>query len=141
MTSTLQALRTAAISGAVLLYATSAAPQSAATPQQHDHEHKAEAAAAAKATETTAERIAALDRRIQMLSTDMRMFTGEMKVEAMASLISTMLERQALVENQMQGTRDSMMMRDRMTHRMPMHSESGPIAEEPESGSMCAPSN
>ncbi|NOT28642.1 MAG: hypothetical protein HOP16_21380 [Acidobacteria bacterium] len=133
MTSILHALRTAAVSGAVLLYATSAAPQSAATAQDHDHKAAAgEAAKATKATLTTPERIAALDRRIQMLSADMRMFSGEMKVEVMASLISTMLERQALVESEMKNMRESMM--QRMTRR----SEAPVAAAEAEPGSLCA---
>jgi hypothetical protein len=132
MTSILQALRTSAVSGAVLLYATSAAPQSAVTAQDHDHEHKAAAAQTAKAILTTPERIAALDRRIQMLSADMRMFSGEMKVEVMASLISTMLERQAVVESEMKNMRESMM--QRMTRR----SEAPVAAVEAEPGNMCA---
>jgi hypothetical protein len=131
MTSTLQALRTVAVSGAVLLYATSAAPQSAVTAQGHDHGQKAAAAETVKATLTSPERIAALDRRILMLSTDMRMFSGEMKVEVMASLISTMLERQALVENEMKKMRENMM--QRMTRR----SEAPVAAAEAET--MCAP--
>ena len=135
MTSTLHALRTAAISGAVLLYATSAAPQAAVTTQGHNPEHKAAAPHAAKTALTTPERIAALDRRIQMLSTDMRMFSGEMKVEVMASLISTMLERQELVESHMKGMRESMM------QRMTRHNEAAVVAEEAETGGMCGPMN
>jgi hypothetical protein len=132
MTSILQAFRTAAISGAVLLYATSAAPQSMATPQ--GHEHKGAPAMGMKAAPSSSERIAALDRRIEMLSADVRMFSGEMKVEAMAALISTLLERQSLVESQMKSMRERMM--QRMTERQ-MHA----APAEPEPGSMCAPAN
>jgi hypothetical protein len=132
MTSILQAFKTAAISGAVLLYAASAAPQSVATAQ--GHEHRDAPAAGDKAAPSTSDRIAALDRRIQMLSTDVRMFSGEMKVEAMAALISTMLERQSLVESNMKSMRERMMRRmaERQLHAAPAESE-------PES--MCAPSN
>ena len=133
MTSILQAFRTAAISGAVLLYATSAAPQTVATAQGHEHSH-APAAADKAAPSTSADQIAALDRRIQMLSTDVRMFTGEMKIEAMAALISTMLERQTVVESNMKSMRERMMRRmaERQLHAAPAESE-------PET--MCAPSN
>jgi hypothetical protein len=130
MTSILQAFRTAAISGAVLLYATSAAPQSMAAPQ--GHEHKGAPAVGMKAAPSSSERIAALDRRIEMLSADVRMFSGEMKVEAMAALISTMLERQSLVESNMKSMREQMMRRmaERQLHAAPA---------EPEPESMCAP--
>ena len=132
MTSILQAFRTAALSGAVLLYATSAAPQSVATPQ--GHEHQGAPAVGMKAAPSSSERVAALDRRIEMLSADVRMFSGEMKVEAMAALISSMLERQSLVETNMKSMHERMMRRmaERQLHAAPAESE-------PES--MCAPSN
>lgn len=130
MTSILQAFRTAAMSGAVLLYATSAAPQSVAAAQ--GHEHRDAPAAGMNAAPSSSERIAALDRRIEMLSADVRMFSGEMKVEAMAALISTMLERQSLVESHMKSMRERMMRR--MAERQP---HAAPAESEPES--MCAP--
>ena len=130
MTSILHAFRTAAVVGAVLLYATSAASQPVATAQGHEHQDAP--AAGMKAAPSSSERIAALDRRIQMLSADVRMFSGEMKVEAMAALISTMLERQSLVESDMKAMREQMMRRmaERQLHAAPAESE-------PES--MCAP--
>ena len=64
-----------------------------------------------KAAPSNSDRLAALDRRIEMLSADVRMFSGEMKVEAMAALISTMLERQSVVESNMKSMRERMMRR------------------------------
>lgn len=132
MTSILHVLRTAAASGALLLYATSAGPQSVVTAQDHNHEHKAPGEERAQAVLTTPERIAALDRRIRMLAADMRMFSGEMKVEAMASLISAMIERQALVEGEMTQ------MREKMRQRATGRTEAPVAADEAEPGGMCA---
>jgi hypothetical protein len=81
------------------------------------------------------EQIAALDKRIQMLASDMRMLSGEMKVDVMASLLSSMLERQSLVEGEMKTMRDAMM------RRMMERREPPSAAREQEPGGMCAPTN
>ena len=81
------------------------------------------------------EQIAALDERIQMLATDMRMLSGEMKVDVMASLLSSMLERQSLMEGEMKTMRDGMM------RRMMERREPPSAALEQEPGEMCAPAN
>ena len=112
MTSTLHVFRTLAVAAAALLYATSAAPQSAARPRATTmgiprHDSSTEAIAAP----SVMERIAALDQRIQMLATDMRMLSGEMKVDVMASLLSTMLERQSLMEGETKPCARGMMRR------------------------------
>ena len=81
------------------------------------------------------EQIAALDKRIQMLATDMRMLSGEMKVDVIASLLSSMLERQSLMEGEMKTMREGMMRR-MMERREP---PSASLEQEP--GGMCAPAN
>jgi hypothetical protein len=121
----------------VLLYAASAAPQSAAHPQGHDHGDPAATVRpqGATATPSVMEQIAALDKRIQMLSADMRMLSGEMRVDVMASLLSTMIERQSLMEGEMKTMREGMM------RRMMERREPAVASPEQEPGGMCAPAN
>jgi hypothetical protein len=137
MTSILQVFRTLAATAAVLLYATSAAPQSAARPQGHDHGDPATTISpqGAIAAPSVMERIAALDKQIQMLATDMRMLSGEMKVDVMALLLSTLIERQTLMEGEMKS------MRGRMMRGMMERRESPAASPEQEPGGMCAPAN
>ena len=134
MTSTLRRIRTIVTAAAIVLYATVASPQSAATPQAHDnHDHAAATAAPAQSgapgmagmpmtgMPTTGmsmagmprdvmARVAALDNRIRTLATDMNMFVGEMKIETMAALLTALVERQAVMRHEMSGMRDGMMM-------------------------------
>jgi hypothetical protein len=77
------------------------------------------------------EQIADLDTRIQMLATDMRMLPGDMKVEAIASLLTALIERQSLMET----------MREGMMRRMEEHREPPADSPEQEPGGMCAPSD
>jgi len=137
MTSILQVFRTLAVAVAALLYATLAAPQSGARPLGHDHGDPATTihSQGAIAAPSVMEQIAALDKRIQMLATDMRMLSGEMKVDVMASLLSSMLERQSLMEGEMKTMRDGMM------RRMMERRESPAASVEQEPGAMCAPAN
>lgn len=138
MTSTLQIFRTLSVAAALLAFATAAAPQSAARPrgrepgrdiaQLHSQDGKA-------AVPSVMEQIAALDTRIQMLSSDMRMLSGEMKVDAMASLLTTLIERQMLMESSVRTMRAGMM------RRMGEHREPPADSLEQEPGGMCAPSN
>ena len=68
-----------------------------------------------------------------MLATDMRMLSGEMKVDVMASLLSTLIERQTLMEGEMKTMREGMM-------RRMMERRESPVASlEQEPGGMCAP--
>ena len=136
MTSTLHVFRTLAVAGTALLYAASAAPQAAARPQGHDHGAASTTRPqSAVAAPSVTEQIAALDTRIQLLAADMRMLSGEMKVDVMASLLSSMLERQSLMEGEMKT------MRERMMGRMMERRESPVAALEQEPGAMGAPVN
>jgi hypothetical protein len=138
MTSTLQIFRTLTVAAGLLTVATAAAPQSAAQPRGHEHGRdiaQLHAQDGKAAVPSVMEQIAALDERIQMLSTDIRMFSGEMRIDAMASLLSAVVERQSLMENSMKTMREGMMSR-MMEHRAPPAA-----APEQEPGGMCAPSN
>jgi hypothetical protein len=131
------------------LYATAAAPQSAGDvwlatvaaefePRGHDQEGHAAMApsqeGAAGMPGDVMARLAALDGRIKMLATDMHMFSGELKIETMAALLTALVERQSLIGREMRSMREGMM-------RRMMERSSPPAAslyEEP--GAMCAPS-
>ena len=56
-----------------------------------------------------------------MLATDMRMLSGEMKVDVMASLLSSMLARQSLMEGEMK------IMREGRTRASPSTKACGPL--------------
>lgn len=140
MTSTLRRLRTCTMAAAIALYAGVASPQSADTPPAHDHQdHTAAApsqdgvAGIAGMSRDVMARIAALDERIKTLATDMHMFTGELKIETMAALLTAMVERQSLMWDQM-GRMPAEMMGRMMQRTIP----EAPADEEP--GGMCAPS-
>jgi hypothetical protein len=132
MTSTFRKFRTLGITAALLLAATAAAAQSSG------HEHGSGAARVHSqdgraVRPSVMEQIAALDRQIQTLSTDMRMLSGEMKIDAMASLLTALVERQSLMESGMRTMREGMM------RRMPEHREPPAALPEEEFGGMCAP--
>jgi hypothetical protein len=141
MASTLRTLRTFALAGAIALYATPGSPQSAGEPRAHDHQDPAAAASqgggagmAGMPREAMA-RLAALDERIRMLAIDMNMFTGELKVETMAALLTALVERQSLMEREMRQMHAGTM------PRMMMQRSSAPAAPpDQEPGGMCAPS-
>jgi len=66
-------------------------------------------------------RVDLLDERIAMLTADMRMFVGELKIQAMADLIEALIERQTLIDAEMRRMRGHMggSMNDRMRHAAP----------------------
>jgi hypothetical protein len=67
-------------------------------------------------------RIALLDERIAMLTADMKMFVGELKIQAMANVIEAIIERQKLSDHEMRRMHEHM--------RGPM---SGPMKPAPPS--------
>lgn len=85
-----------------------------APPQQH-HEHADAPDAAAGELATVQRRpammarLATLDARIDMFVAQMNSFTGDMKVEAMASVLATLIERQSMMRDEMMRMRDGMM--------------------------------
>ena len=140
MTSMLHGLRIVAMAAATVLAATTASAQPARNPQAHDHQDHAVAApsqsGAAGMTGMSREamaRLAALDERIRTLAIDMNMFTGELKVETMAALLTALVERQSLMGHEMGQMHEGMM-------RRMMQPSSAPAAPDQEPGTMCAPS-
>jgi hypothetical protein len=148
MTSSIRVFRTLLMSVAVVLYAAAAAaaPQSVVSLPDDDRGGQASAVSAQHphphaATSSVKDQISALDTRIHMLATDMRMFSGVLKVDAMASLLTAMIERQTLVDREMRTFREEMMRR--LLERSAQPAGTIDLAPEPEldlqPGGMCAP--
>ena len=87
-------------------------------------------------------RMAAEDARLEALVADMNMFTGEMKVEAMARVLTLLVERQTMMRRHMMDTHGRMM--SRMMGTITGQPAGGPpTAEETadcEPDEMCRPS-
>ena len=84
--------------------------QAPATPDSHVHAAPApQSATTAAPSQDMMARMKALDERIKTLTTDMNMFIGDMKVQAMASLLSAMVERDTLMRDEMMKMHDGMM--------------------------------
>jgi hypothetical protein len=83
-------------------------------------------------------RVEQIDERIAMLKADMRMFAGEMKIQVMADLIETLIERQYLIERR--GRPMFEMMEEWMPHATPPAApDAVPDAEELAPETMCSP--
>lgn len=83
-------------------------------------------------------RVDQLDERIAMLTADMRMFTGELKIQVMAELIEALIERQYFMEQKMRPRHE--MMDEWMPHsRRPARPDVVPDAEDGEPEAMCSP--
>jgi hypothetical protein len=108
---------------------------SAASQSQHDHGAKGPEPAPApmQATAHQMARMATLDARIETLVADVKMFTGDMKIEAMAELLVLLVERQSMMQRHMSAMHGRMMepMKDGTPHVHP------DAASEPDE--MCAP--
>ena len=120
--------RTVILAAGLVLYAASASPQTTAQPPAHDHGYGSHAEPSFDVTA----RIATLDERIVTLTSDMKMFAGELKVQAMAELLEALVERQALADHERNR------MRDRIRDLIDVHRTPPPPAElEPET--LCSP--
>jgi hypothetical protein len=85
-------------------------------------------------------RVAQLDERIAMLTADMRMFAGELKVQVMSELIEALIERQYLMELRMRPMHE--MMDEWMPHaKSPVRPDTVPDSEEMSPETMCSPYN
>ena len=132
MTITHHGLRTFAIAAVM---AVSVASASAQTPV-HPHGQKYVGPVHAAPASEVAARLASLDARIMVLRADMMMFVGELKIQAMASLLDALVERQTLTDQQMQRMHSQMMdwvMKPLAEPRAP----EPPDEESPEA--MCSP--
>ena len=74
-----------------------------------------------------------LDERIAMLTADMRMFVGELKIQAMADLIEVLVERQTLIDAGIRRMHEHM--------REPMNDRRGdaPPPSDLEPETLCSP--
>ena len=129
MTFTHRGLRTFTLVAAMAFYAVSASPQTLVHPRGQKHVGPVHAAPQVDVTA----RIALLDERIAMLTADMRMFVGELKIQAMTDLIEALIERQQLRDNEMKRMHEGM--RDRMNDR----SRPAPPPTELEPETLCSP--
>jgi lipopolysaccharide biosynthesis regulator YciM len=98
-----RALRAATVAAAMGF---TAATVSAQEPAEHQN-HKYMAPHASQHVDVTA-RVGRLDERIAMLTADMRMFVGELKIQVMGELIEALIERQYLMESRMRPMHETM---------------------------------
>jgi hypothetical protein len=115
-------------------YAVSASAQTPVHP--HGQKHVGPVHAAPQVDVTA--RINLLDERIAMLTSDMKMFIGEMKVQAMADLIEALVERQTLRDAEMKRMHEHMGNRMHGHMKQPPPSLDPPIELEPDT--LCSPS-
>jgi hypothetical protein len=115
--------RTLATSAACALFAVAVSAQVAVQPHGQEYVGPAHAVRHIDATA----RIDLLDERIAMLTADLRMFVGELKIQAMADLIEALVERQALIDAEMRRIHEHMRgpTNDRRRH-LPPASELAP---------------
>jgi hypothetical protein len=118
-------------------FALSGVTVSAQVPMQPPGQKYVGPVLAAPHVDVTA-RVDLLDERIAMLTADMRMFVGELKIQVMADLIEALIERQTLTDRTMRRMHE--MMGDWMIDReedAPVGPRSDTTELEPEM--MCSP--
>ena len=118
MTLTWKEFRTVVFAGTIALGAASAQGQTA-TPPVHDH--GSTAADKAAPVDKMMVSLTSLDKRIAQLTADMKMFTGELKIQTMAALLEALVERQTLIDVEMRRMHEHMSgpMNDRGRHAPP----------------------
>lgn len=127
-------LRTVLVAGGIALATVSARAQE---PEPF-HGHKLLAPPLASQHLDVSGRLEQLDARIAMLTADMRMFAGDMKIQVMADLIEALVERQYLIE------RRAHPMHEMMEKWMPHSTRPAPPGAVPDSDemapeTMCSP--
>jgi hypothetical protein len=128
-------LRTVVLAAGIAFAAASALAQEPAPLR--GHKHLGPHLAAPQHLDVTG-RVEQIDERIAMLKADMRMFAGEMKIQVMAELIETLIERQYLIERR--GHPMLEMIEEWMPHaRPPAEPDAVPDAEALEPETMCSP--
>ena len=128
-----RAFRTGAVAAAV---AFTVATTSAQEPAEHQG-HKYMPPHASQHVDVTA-RVGRLDERIAMLTADMRMFAGELKIQVMGELIEALIERQYLMESRMRPMHETM--GEWMPHaKRPMPPAAVPEPREVDPEAMCSP--
>jgi hypothetical protein len=130
MTLTRRGLRTVVLAGTMAWGAVTVQAQTAAPPV---HDHGGTAADQAARVDKMMGNLTSLDKRIAQLTADMKMFTGELKIQTMAALLEALVERQTLIDAEIRRMHEHMSgpMNERRRHAPP------PSALEPET--MCSP--
>jgi hypothetical protein len=130
MTFTRIGLRTVVLAGTMALGAVTAQAQTAAPPVL---DHGSTPADQVAPVDKMMMSLTSLDKRIAQLTADMKMFTGELKIQTMAALLEALVERQTLMDAEMRRMHEQMSgpMNERRRHATP------PSALEPET--MCSP--
>ena len=138
MTCTCQWIRTVIMSAAVVLSASVASAQSvnheqAPAPEDHSHSQAVQPSpgdhSMAAMHKHMMTRMATADARLTELVADMNMFTGELKIEAMARLLTALVERQLMMREQVVEAPWRM---------MPRSMDAAPDAADQEDGAMCS---
>lgn len=118
MTTVYRWVRTFVITGAIALVATVASPQSvhhgeSTAPKDHSRRQAAQTfegdhsmAAMLKVGMT---RMGTADAELEALVADMNLFTGEMKIETMARVLTLLVERQSMMRGHMMAMHERMM--------------------------------
>jgi hypothetical protein len=130
MTFTRKGLRTVVLAGTMALGAVAAQAQTAAPPV---HDHGSTRADQGAPVDKMMMSLTSLDKRIAQLTADMKMFTGELKVQTMAALLEALVERQALIDAEMRRMHEHMSgpMNDRRRH--------APQPSDVDPESLCSP--
>jgi hypothetical protein len=130
MTFTRRGFRTAVLAGTMALGAVTVQAQKAAPPA---HDHGSPPAGQAAPVDKMMWSLTSLDKRIAQLTADMKMFTGELKIQTMAALLEALVERQTLIEAEMKQMQEHMSgpMNERRRHAPP------PSDVDPET--LCSP--
>ena len=130
MTFTRRGLGTAVLAGTIGFGAATARAQTTAPPV---HDHGSALTDQAAPVDKMMWSITSLDRRIAQLTSDMKMFTGELKIQTMAALLEALVERQTLIDAEMRRMHEHMSgpMNDRPRHAPP------PSDVDPET--LCSP--
>lgn len=120
-------LRTLTVAAAFALFGSASASPQTPVPQVNANVGRPHAAPAIDLVA----RLASLDARIAILRVDMMMFVGELKIQAMASLLDALVERHALTD------RERHLMRDEERKLNEENVPLKPTEMEPEA--MCSP--
>jgi hypothetical protein len=105
-----------------------------ADPHKEHHTQAAKPSEGDRATKQMGQgmmaRMAALDARIDTLVADVNMFSGELKITAMTSLLAALAERNTAMREMMMQMREQMM-------RQMMEAKGPAASSDEESGMMC----
>jgi hypothetical protein len=135
MTLTGKGFRTAVLAGTIALGAASAQGQTV-TPLPHD-DHDSTAAGEAARVDKMMWSLTSLDQRIARLTADMKMFTGELKIQTMSALLEALVERQTFIDVEIRRMHEQM--NGPMNGPMNDHRRHAPPAGDLEPETMCSP--